>query len=366
MKIIYTIHSLSNSGGMERVITLKANYLVEKFNYDVSIILYDQLDTTTYYELNPKITLVCLSDISTRSIFKFLHISQYIKSKKPDVYICTGGKDIVLARYLPSDFNMYLELHFCFKFPYLREVSRNSSILFKFISLLKVLRNIYYARFYGTIISLTEKDALLWRKFTGVKSITIPNPAQFKQVLRNGCNSDFKRFIAVGRLDSQKGFQDIIKIFALVKSNNWRLDIYGSGEQLNSLLDLISLYNLNNNIFINEPVKEIEKKYSEADCFILSSFYEGMPMVMLEAMSLGLPCIAFDCDSGPSQLIENNVNGFLISKRNIKDFAEKIDYFINISSETYTFYSNSATTSMSQYSIDVILNSLKNILENRN
>jgi glycosyltransferase involved in cell wall biosynthesis len=363
MNIFYTIHSLSNSGGMERVIILKANYLADKFGYNVSIILYDQNDLNTYYEISEKVKVIPISDIIIKELGVFKSIASYIDKKKPDVYISTGGKDILVAKMLSTNVLKLLEMHFCFKFPYLRELSRNSSVFFRALSIIKIVRNIYYARFFNYILALTEKDRQLWEQYSNVKSVTIFNPADFAPVTRHKSLSDVVNFISVGRLDSQKGFADLIHIFSLVKMKNWTLNIYGSGMLKEYLTELILSYKLQDKVFINNAVKNIKEKYLDSDCFLLSSYYEGMPMVLLEAMSSGLPCISFDCDSGPSQLIKNDINGYLIPNRDVKAFASKLDSFILFDKCKYLSMSNNASMTMDEYAIDKVLGQLKLFLE---
>ncbi|HAT1515904.1 TPA: glycosyltransferase family 4 protein, partial [Morganella morganii] len=153
--------------------------------------------------------------------------------------------------------------------------------------------------------------------------ITIHNPIGFSS--EKISNVKNKRIIAVGRLEYQKGFDLLINILNTpkFKESGWALDIFGTGSQKNKLQEIITSNNIGN-IFLKGNSQDIKAEMLGSDFLVLSSRFEGFPMVLAEAMECGLPCISFDCPNGPSDIIKNGENGFLIDMNNNSLFFEKI------------------------------------------
>lgn len=135
-------------------------------------------------------------------------------------------------------------------------------------------------------------------------------------------------FIAVGRLEYQKGYDLLIEIFkkfkGIIKDNNKKLYLIGDGSQKRKLEDLIQRYNLQDDIIMTGAIKDVKHYYSLTKVFILTSRWEGMPVVIDEAFYFGLPVIAFDCETGPREMIDDGVNGYLIPMNDIDGFVEKM------------------------------------------
>lgn len=112
------------------------------------------------------------------------------------------------------------------------------------------------------------------------------------------------------------------------KHPDWILDVYGKSDDNKSYHRLAKELKITNNINFFEPIKNIQDRYQEASMFLMTSRFEGFPMVLIEAMASGLPCVAFDCPVGPRALISNNENGFLIPEDQIDEFASKVNLLI--------------------------------------
>ena len=130
----------------------------------------------------------------------------------------------------------------------------------------------------------------------------------------------------MGRISYQKGFDLLFKIWSILnkKHTDCKLWIYGSGELQDALELLISKLHLTKTIKIFSPTKQIGSIYLQGSILLMSSRYEGLPMVLLEAHSYGLPVVSFECKCGPKDVIQDGINGFLIPNNNLELFADKI------------------------------------------
>lgn len=132
--------------------------------------------------------------------------------------------------------------------------------------------------------------------------------------------------IAVGRLDYQKGFDRLIQAWSLVQADgrfaDWQLDIFGQGEWKDMLQQMIYEEGLQANAHINPPTKDIASEYVRSSLLVMSSHYEGFPMVMIEAMACGLPVVSFDYKCGPRDIIRHGENGLLVKDGDIRGLAE--------------------------------------------
>ena len=151
----------------------------------------------------------------------------------------------------------------------------------------------------------------------------IPNPITIEQGGLSDCSS--KQVIAVGRYTYQKGFDLLIRTWNIVhkKYPDWTLSIYGGGNK-EDLQPKVKELNLCSTLKLNGPVKTIKEKYQESSIFVLSSRFEGLPLVLMEAMSVGLPSVAFTCPCGPRDIIHDGEDGILCENGNIEQLAAGI------------------------------------------
>ena len=180
------------------------------------------------------------------------------------------------------------------------------------------------------------------------------------------CNSklDKKNIITISRLDYGKKNDDIIKSFSKIKESNWKLYIIGDGKEFNNLKKLINDLNLNNKVILTgyKNKEEINKYMLDSSLFLMASITEGLPMVLLEAMSYGIPCIAYDVPSGVNDIIEDGRNGYIIKNRNELEYIKRIEEVINDSKLRNKLGLN-AKEKAKEFSKEKIVNIWKNILK---
>ncbi|MFK8695860.1 glycosyltransferase family 4 protein [Proteus mirabilis] len=335
-KIIFFIESLENSGGTERITTLIANSLTEK-NFNISIITITGKHTP-FFPVNKKISIYHLSrNIKKNPFYVFFAVKKLknlLKELNAEYIITVGSINSIYT--IPATLGTKVK-NFCWEhFNY--TIGRG-------VKLLRKISRIFCKK----IIVLTHKDKILWEKHTyGKAKITvINNPSIFKKQSTKPINKN-KIAISIGRLEPQKGFDKLIELWSKtgLKEYGWTLIIIGGGKEHNNLLTMINFYKLKDNIKIIPPTKNIDEIYKSANIYCMTSRFEGMPLVLLEALSFNIPLIAYDCNTGPSEIINNNENGLLIENDNsemyiagLKKLALEQDFYEktikNIQSKNY-------------------------------
>lgn len=320
MKIAYCIEGLFNSGGMERIVTVKANYLAQH-GYDVTLITSHQEGKPFAFFLDEKIHHKDLNvDFSIkRSLWNNATVSDYRKklndyllTKDFDIVISTGGMDLYELYKIKDGSIKLAEVHFSYDMNYLMAGEHASQLKTLFVAFLKTKRMVMAARHYKNIVVLTKRDLNKWRRHC-TNAIQIYNPVTIeKSNISKGINH---RAIAVGRLAYQKGFDYLVKAWRLVHAQcpEWNLSIFGEGPDRDFLQNLIHRYGLSACVSLKGNSRKIQEEYAKSSLFIMSSRFEGFPLSMIEAESSGLPVVSYDCPCGPSELIDSGRNGLLVS-----------------------------------------------------
>lgn len=370
MRLLYFIPALFNHGGMERVLTSKVNYLVEKLDYHISIVTTEQMSKKCYFSLSEKINLIHL-DLDFNGHFEKALIPKYISHKqkmklyrkevqslvdtlKPDVLISLGGKEIDFLYKLKTDAAIVCEMHFSMNIRTQFMLARKRGLFWKVLGNIRTNQLQYATRKIDKLIVLTNQDKKQWDK-TNKNVLHIPNPATFE--IRELKNTDNKIAIAVGRLDPQKGYTMLIDTWSIVREKHpdWILNIFGTGDLQEQLENKINALELNGYVNLKGKSDEIENEYLKSSFFVMSSIYEGLPMVLLESMSCGLPVVSFDCEWGPRELITNEYNGFLVETADVNQLANKICYLIENPEQRMTMSVNAQKVAK-KYDISIIMN----------
>ena len=324
MKILYIVPKINNEGGVARVLSVKANYLIENFGYKVNILTQNNGDSDLFYDFNPKIELhdIILNGNKTAYFFQYIKkLNKKIKLIKPDIIIvCDNGlKAFTIPYILKTKIPIIFESHGS------KLIEEKQKDKFQVLTKLKLLFKDYSANKFAKFVALSTESLKEWNVING---IIIPNPLWFKMNQFSDLKS--KKVIAVSRHSYEKGLERLLLIWKKVveKHPDWTLDIYGKYSEDLGLQKIAQSLNISKNVVFHEPVKNINDKYLEASFYVMTSYYEGFPMVLIEAMASGLPCIAYDCPCGPRAIINNNENGFLVENGNLDSFIQKIELLI--------------------------------------
>ncbi|MFV5691254.1 glycosyltransferase family 4 protein [Flavobacterium sp. LT1R49] len=355
MKLLYVVPNINNEGGVARVLSIKANYLVEKLGYEVHILTQNEGFSPLFYSFNSNIVFHDL--LLKGNFFQFFKsFSKGLKSKiktiQPDIIVvCDNGlKAYAIPFILKNKVPLILEMHSS-KFIEEGEIKKNvfTKLRSNFVFVLKQNGIKKYDRF----VVETSESISEWK----VKNaIVIPNPLWFTSEKFSTLES--KKVIAVGRHTYEKGFDRMLKIWkkVVMKHPDWILDIYGKSNKNIDLRVLAENLDISKNVIFYEPVRNIEEKYLEASFYLMTSRFEGFGMVLIEAMASGLPCIAFDCPCGPRAIISQKEDGFLIENGNESDYVKAIEVLIENASLRREM-SKKAKLSSEKYNIDEIMQS---------
>ncbi|OBU23531.1 glycosyltransferase family 4 protein [Photobacterium aquimaris] len=350
-KIIFFSGSLNASGGTERVSTIIANQLSEE-GYTIHFLsLYDGNDP--FFPVNCDIKIDTLFD-EKRSFKKNYHkvvmkLRKYLQDNNFDILI---NIESMLALYsVPACLGINIR-NICWEhFNFHVDLG---------LKLRKVARQVA-ALLCDDVVTLTETDKQFWISHTMHKAniTAIPNPASF-ELSQPRIAVKSKIVLAAGRLTYQKGFDLLLTAWALVikSRQDWTLRIVGSGEDHDALRAQADNLGLNQFIQWIPHVSNMKEQYDDVDMYVMSSRFEGLPMVLLEAISTGLPLVSFDCKTGPKEIIDSSC-GWLASDADAVMLADKLLKAFNTfdDDDSYHLYSQSAINKCrSEFALEPILN----------
>lgn len=349
-------------GGVERATITLGNMLSKK--YDVEIIsLYKTVDTIPY-DVNKNIKIKYMTEtephgkefIEALKHFKIGKVFKYgIESIKLLHIKKYGMKNIISysdAKYMVSTRIYFTKLlnSYGIKDAYKIGIEHDYNVNFKYVAMTK--KNITNIDLYSMV---SKKASEIYHTIMPNANIKyMPNSISKEYSAKSKLNT--KKLIYVGRLEEEKGVIDLIRVFNKVYSKDKKvtLDIFGDGSLKSNMLNLIEKYNLQNNVKIHgfKDAKEINKYYKEASMYVMCSYRESFGIVLIEAMTCGIPCIAFTRATGACDIIEDGVNGYLIKDGNIDAMAEKILEYLKIKDKSKM--QKAALETASKYSIENI------------
>lgn len=333
MRLLYCIPSLGNCGGTERVLTTRLNYLAEHSPYLLYVVTTERQSSAPFFKLNPKISVINLDvnfeddNTLTSKLLNYKRrlrlykekLSELIREVKPDIVTSMLSHEIDFLSSLEDGSIKIGENHFNRNFRYEFVKNNTKNILRRAIAKYRDLVLGYNVSKLNALVTLTQEDADAWPD--AVKKYVIPNPLSFRQELKS--KGGRKRIVAAGRLTREKGFDLLLDAWKLVFNSypDWSLMIYGEGCERENLQSFIQSQGLGN-VCIHPFVSNISEKFVESDFYVLSSRFEGFGLVIIEAMECGLPVVAFNCQSGPSEIISDGVDGILVKNGDVCALAD--------------------------------------------
>jgi glycosyltransferase involved in cell wall biosynthesis len=358
MKLLYIVPKINGEGGVARVLSVKTNYLVEKFGYEVHIITQNNGNFPLFYDFNHKVKMCDISLKGNNISFFFQYkkaLQNAVDKINPDIVIvCDNGlKAFLIPFILKTKIPVIFESHGS-KF-----IKENATFNLFILNKLKLVFKEFSVNKFTKLVALSKENLREWKLKNGV---VIPNPLWFES--KKNANLKSKKVIVVARHSYEKGIDRLLFIWKKIieKYPNWILEIYGKSSENQVYQKLAISLKIDKYIHFIEPVKNINEIYLESSFLIMTSRSEGLPMVLIEAMALGLPCVAYDCPCGPRSIIQNNENGFLVEDGNIDSFVQKMELLIEDENLRIQMGKN-AKNSISKYDLETIMQQWKSLFE---
>lgn len=315
----------------------KVKYLCNK-GYKIIVVTTDQQGKAPFYQFPQSVELIDLginysldngkkpiaktfSYLKKRRLHKQL-LTKVLFEQKPDITISLYPSESSFIPDIKDGSKKILELHFCkfFRLQYGRKGLLGLADRFRSSQDERIVKR------FDKFVVLSNEDAGYWGPLRNLE--VIPNAAlENKEYKSDGAS---KRVIAVGRLDYQKGFDRLLKAWAIIpkeltENEGWHLDIFGQGEWEQMLQQMILQLGIEKSAKINAPTSNIWKEYAESAFLVMSSHYEGFPMVLIEAMSCGIPAVAYDFKCGAKDIIIPQENGLIVKEGDIEALAKAME-----------------------------------------
>lgn len=354
MNIAFLISSLNNSGGTERVTAVIANALARS-GYCVKVFALSN-GGEPFFELDKSIEVQYVVDKPKNNIYLRLPLNVLIIRK-----LCSKNKIDFLIDVCSAMSLMSIPANFMSRTRIITWEHFNANVDWNPIT--SPLARRLASRFSKNIVTLTSDDAEAYRKKFGAKNVfTIPNPLTITP--KGVTDMSSKTVLAVGRLEEQKGFDMLLEAWQKCKcrESGWELKIVGSGSLKAMLESRAEALSLSDSVRFMPPTREIEQVYRSASIYVMSSRFEGFGLVLVEAMSLGLPVVSFDCDNGPRDIVEHGTTGFLVEPNNVAELAEHIDLLAGDMNLRKKFAEN-ALQRAEKFKLEPILEQWKEILK---
>lgn len=335
MKIIYCINSTFNSGGMEKILMYKANYLADVLGYEVCVVTTEQQEKTNFFKFSDKIRFIDLGinydadkdkNILLRLLLKRLKqrhhrklMTELLKRESPDICISMFCREMDFLAKIKDGSRKVLEFHFSKN---MKLIEAKNKLMY-YAQKLRIWSWRWAIRKYDAFVVLTEEDKQAWGEWKNIRVI----PNLLTEYPEQKATLTAKRVISVGRISYQKGFDYLVDVWKIVHESypDWVLSIFGNGEKGERLQleNRIREYGLDKTISLNRAVSNIGDEYLKSSIYAMTSRYEGLPMVLLEVMSYGLPIVSFACPCGPKDVVDE-AYGNLVPVGDVDGFARKI------------------------------------------
>ena len=337
LKLVYLTPALYMAGGVERVLTLKANYFAEHFGYDVTIILTEGKGKSPFYPLSERIKVVNLNigfeQLWNCSFLKkiFVYLKKQRQYKKaltaelmklcPDITVSLLRREINFLIGIKDGSKKIGELHVN-RLNYRNFEANDTNFIKQLFAKLWMFSLVKQLKRLDRFVVLTEEDMLAWPELQNVS--VIPDPLSFVPTAQSSLS--VKRVIAVGRYVYQKGFDLLLQAWAKIERQcpDWMLVVYGDGDRAPYEQMMRNLGIDTSRCLLNGPTTDIQREYVNSSLFVFTSRFEGFGMVLVEAMACGLPVVSFACPCGPKDIVRDGEDGFLVENGNIDELVQQL------------------------------------------
>lgn len=320
--ICFIAPDFSVFGGAEKVLYTMALDLCE--NYNVYIVSIWSASNKTIGPLPDNINYFVLQDGPIRrkvTLYpkKIWELIRYINKSKINVVFLMGSYPAVFV----SSLKPFTKAKYVF--------CDHSSLMSQWD--IKRIRNArkHASKWADKTIVLTKKSLADYKEKFGIKDSKIDYIYNYidEAVFKHSSDkyaTDSKKIVTAGRFGPEKGFDMLVDVAAMVfkRHPDWVWDLFGDGEELEKIKDLISKKNLKNNLILKGRTENMYDKYKDYSMYVLTSYREGLPLVLLEAKANRLPIVSFNVITGPSEIVQDNIDGFLIDCYDKEQMADKI------------------------------------------
>lgn len=359
LNICFLSGDMSRTGGTERVLSIIANELSKQKNkFNIHVLSITNENNTSYFSLEKEIKsdrILKSKDVNfKKQYFEVVKgIRHYIKENNIDILIdveiMASLFSILATRFTKTKLISWEHFNF---------YQDNGSHL-------RIYARRLAAKFSNCIITLTEHDKQNYLNNLKVKGKIdyIYNPIE--NISDDVCDISSKKIISVGRLTYQKGFDMLCEVAKEVLRDNleWKWIILGDGEDKQKIQDKIKEYNLEGKLILKGKVSNVEDYYKNSSLYVMTSRFEGLPMTLLEAKTYKLPIVSFNCLTGPSEIVKNNVNGYLIDPENVEVMSNRLNMLMNDENKLKEF-SNNAQIDIEKFKLKPIIEKWIEVLEN--
>lgn len=337
MHILYIYPEITIKGGADKVIVEKANYFANH-GYDVTIVTEAQMGRELSFSLDEKVKHIDMGidfnrQYSQHGLQRLLtywsmlrkykkRLKKTLIKERPDIVITIMGRSIDFITDIHDGSIKVGEVHSVKANVRSLNVMERKGGLRRIIARMMRWHVSKKVSKLNAMVLLTQQDADSWTE--AKQTFVIPNAVpQFP----NRCSTlESKQVLMVARYNDAKGYEYLVEAWQSVHERHpdWTLNVYGSGELHDDVVRWIQERHLSGSMILHDPVDNIMDKYLESSIFVMSSRYEAFPMVLLEAMACGVPCVSFDCPYGPRNIIRSGEDGLLVDYLNSQALADSI------------------------------------------
>ena len=357
-KIAFVLPAL-DMGGAQRVVTTLANALID--DYELYIITF--INPKPFYKLDDNITLVnCVDSIQPSSNILEAIKNNYILFKKIHAIRKKYKINLLISFLTPANILTTLVAKYNGIPVIISE--RNNPYSEKAPKIWEIMRAITYPKANYVVVQTETIKSFYAKKIKQNRLEILPNPISAELTLqRNNTVQKENLILNAGRLSDQKAQDILIKAFARTENTHWKLVIAGEGPNRVKYDKLIKKLNLGDKVLLLGRQKDIHELYNSSKIFAFSSLYEGFPNALIEAMHFGLACVSTDCPTGPSELINDSINGYLIPMNDEKAMAEKLNVLMNDENKRKSF-GDKAIKTVKKIEIKNVVVQWKALIEN--